>query len=1128
MDRVRERRRSTLLALLLTMTPAGPAAAAAGGDSYPPGSAPRSIHFHRLSNRDGLSQMTVGAIVQDRLGFMWLGTEEGLNRFDGLSFVVFRHDPNEPDSLPKGAIDALIECRSGELWIGTDVGGLARFDPVSERITRLRWSADASSPSAGITGLLEDSAGRVWVASRSGLHGFDPGSAAWASFRHDPTDPRSLSHDSVFDLAPAASGELWVATAAGLDRLDPATGRAEHFGRRPGDSGLGPGVVRRLHLDPAGTLWAGTWGGGLHSFDAATGRFKRFPNGEDPADNEIRSLTGRGGELWLGTQGRGLFRFDPKSERFEGYRRDDDDPYSLSGDSIFSLYEDASGDLWAGTWGYGVNRFDPAAPTFHLDRHHPGDARGLSHSSVRSLLEVQGSLWVGTHGGGLSVRAPGEQDFTRLPKEIAGDTVYALLEDSLGELWIGSNDGIDILGAERRHVRRYRHDPGDPESLGDDVVRCLLEDRSGTIWIGTRGAGLDRFDPATGGFLHYRHDPGDDRTLGSDRVYALLEDSLGDLWVGTSGGLAVRSPDVVPPGDVPPGDVPPGVVPPGVVAPNPGFRRHLNVPGDATSLRGDVVLSLFADRAGTIWIGTQGGGLNRFERPSGTFTAFTEADGLSNDVVYAITEDRLGRLWLGTNRGLSRFDPTAGNWASYDPDDGLGVYEFNTGAVVRTAGGTVAFGGVDGLVSFRPERFRANPNPPPVVVTAFEVFQQPLDSGPSPPYLESIELAARENFFSFELAALNFRRADKNRYAYRLEGLEEQWVDAGTRRFASYTSVPAGDYVFHVKAANADGVWNRRGASVRLAIAPPLWARWWAWLAYAAAALGSLGAFAAAYRRKVEQEREINRRLREVDRLKDDFLAKTSNLLEERTAELRRRGQLVDELESLNRTISHDLRNPLCTIKNFLGRALSAAEGAAPEAVIADLRRIDSAADHMDRLLNELVHYSRIGRRPPVPESVAVGELAQAARRHLAGVLEAAGFEVEIAPDLPRVEGEPALLLVVFESLLDNAARFAAAAESPRIEIGWRPASAETEVEIHVGDNGIGIAADYHELVFGLFERLSQETPGTGIGLALARRIIEAHGGRIWVESEGPGCGSTFRFTLPRDGGPADGARAGP
>ncbi len=372
----------------------------------------------------------------------------------------------------------------------------------------------------------------------------------------------------------------------------------------------------------------------------------------------------------------------------------------------------------------------------------------------------------------------------------------------------------------------------------------------------------------------------------------------------------------------------------------------------------------------------------------------------------------------------------------------------------------------------------------------------------SPPYLESVELAADENSFSFELAALSFRRPDKNRFAYRLEGLEEQWVEAGSRRFASYTSVPPGDYVFRARAANADGVWNEQGASVRIKIAPPLWARWWAYLLYAAAALALLGALAAAHRYKVGQEREINRHLRRIDQIKDDFLAERDQLigeLEARNADLAR----------INYTVSHDLKNPVVTIKNYLGLLQRDAATYDTERLLGEIGRLRRAADQMHLLLEELHQYSRISYEVSQPVELALADVAHEAKASLAGRIAESAAEVKVADDLPTVEGDRSQLREVFKALLDNALKFHGG-KTPRIEIGARR---DTGI-CYIRDHGIGIEPRYHDKVFELFDRLNPDIEGTGLGLALAKRIVESHGGRIWVESRGTGTGSTFCFSL--------------
>lgn len=1111
-----------LLMLFVSIPPAtssGQPTTGAGSDHHP-------LRFFNLGNRDGLSQMTVAGIVQDELGFLWFGTEEALDRWDGIRFESFRHDPNDPGSLPPGSIETLISSRTGHVWLGTHSGYLARLDPRSFRFRDfVRHPGSAPSPDDRILCLVEGADGQIWVGTRSGLVRVDPETGTW----HDgPGEGFSALHgERIRALALAPTGELWIAGERGLEVFDPITETLTPWRLFDGrDATLHQ--VRSLHIDGEGPVWLGTWGAGLFRYEPDSGQLDAFPFGDDPYDNQIRALyRDRRGIVWLGTQGRGLVRFHPaeidsESGAFIQYRRELDDPHSLAGDTVRTFFEDRNGDLWAGTWGFGVSRFDPTAPTFEHVDHDPENLDSLPHSSVRSLLlDRRGTLWVGTHGGGLAERPASQSTFESWkvdPSSSAGitsNTVYALLEDSLegsqGQIWVGTSRGIDVLdGENHRVVRRHRHRPDDPGSLGGEIIRALYQDREGAIWIGTRNAGLDRFDPGQGLFVHHRHDPGDPQSLPGDRIFALLEDPEGQLWVGTSHGLAKRIGDS--------GDSPAR------------FTLYANVPGDPGSLRSNVVLALFVDSRSTLWVGTQGGGLSAFDASRQRFTHFTQAEGLANDVVYAIAEDALGRLWVSTNRGLSRFDPTSDSFANYDPADALPVYEFNTGAVVRHGDGRLSFGGVLGLVTFEPEQFLDNPHPPPVVLTAFDIFQKPAELGTSPPFLERAELAWNRNFFSFEFAALDYRRPDKNRYAYQLVGLDEQWIEAGHRRFASYTAVPPGDYVFRVKASNNDGVWNEEGKSLAITIERPLWTRWWAYLFYCVGFFGALGAFVLVQRRKVRHERRINRRF--------------ERLLEERTRDLREREQLLGELERFTHTVSHDLRNPLFTIKTYLGRALVAVEQGEAGRAEADLSRVDQAADQLDRLLEELIHFSEVGRSVPSPEPVDLGRLLDTVGERFAERFDRADGVLELEPDLPVVQGDPALLQVVFRSLLDNGLSFCGE-WPPRIEVRWRdalppwvgrngdenseptpepPLSNDGDppwVELAVRDQGIGIPNAYHERVFELFERLSPEsssvrTPGTGVGLALVRRIIEAHGGRIWVESEGVGQGSTFRFLLQK------------
>ncbi len=488
---------------------------------------------------------------------------------------------------------------------------------------------------------------------------------------------------------------------------------------------------------------------------------------------------------------------------------------------------------------------------------------------------------------------------------------------------------------------------------------------------------------------------------------------------------------------------------------------------------GPAVAAVHADSSGTVWVGTAGGGLNRFDPASGRFARLTEADGLANDVVYGILQD---------------------------------------------------------------DRFQANSYPPPVVVTSFKIHQHEAELDRAVSHLEEVELGHRQNFFSFEFAALSFTRPDKNRYAYRLEGLDDDWIAAGSRRYASYTSVPPGHYVFQVKGSNNDGLWNEEGKSIRIVVRPPWWRTSWAYGLWVLALTVAIMGYGRHHRRKIarerlnaERERAISASLRDLAALKDEQLADRAEQLAEREKLIGQLQAKNDELMRFNYTVSHDLKNPLVTIKNFVGLIRKDMASGDRERVERDLDRIDASASRMQLMVAELLELSRIGRVVNPPEDVPFDELVHEASEVVAGVLAQRGVELHVASDLPAVRGDRIRLVEVVQNLLDNAVKFMGRQEKPRIEVGFRqdrdpgirPLGGGRTGRLpvfFVRDNGSGIDPAYGDRVFNLFERLDPGIDGTGIGLALVKRIVEIHGGRVWAESEGPGRGSTFCFTLPLAG----------
>ncbi len=1095
---------------------------------------PEKVRFEHLTNRDGLSQMAVFAILQDQLGFLWFGTEDGLNRYDGSGFRIFKHRLDDPDSLASSTIYVLHQDRAGAFWVGTE-DGLHRFDPAGERFERYQLTSGSPTQPA-VRAIHEDGGGDLWIGTEDSLVRLGPpagrlsgrpGGESLIHYRHDPDDPRSLSRGDVLAIHEDRAGNLWVGTTGGLDRLEESPGAEgfAHYRHDPRDPhSLGGDAVRAIHQDRAGQLWIGTRDGGLSRL--AGERFVRHRHDPgDPGslgdDNVAAIFEDRAGTLWIGTAA-GLDRLAPDGQGFIHYRHDPGDSHSLALGAVREIGEDRSGNLWIGITGGGLSYFNPGRGSFDHHRHRPGDARSLGHDIVQSIFEDSArNLWVGTGGGGLDRFDPSSGRFSHYrhdpndPRSLSHDQVWALHQDRSGSLWIGTGGGglnrLDAVvddrlgdGAAGSRFIRYRHDPEDPASLGSDLILSIYEDRSGTLWIGTAD-GLDRFDGlAAGTFSHYRHDPEDPRSLGFDIVRPIIQDRAGALWIGGAGGLDRLDPAT-------------GV-----------FSHHRHDPDVPASLSHDVTLAIHEDRSGSLWIGTWGGGLDRRQPGREGFSHFTEEDGLINNVVYGILEDDLGRLWLSTNGGLARFDPELGTWSSYDVHDGLQDEEFNSGAYHRGADGTMYFGGVAGFNAFVPEHFRDNLQPPPIVLTSFKLFERETDFERAAPYLDTVRLSSRENFFSFEYAALGFMRPDKNRYAYHLEGFDQEWIEAGSRRYASYTNVPPGEYVFRVRGSNSDGVWNREGAALRISVARPWWRTWWASALGALALLAASAGYLRVQKNRLDRERAISDRergvnleLRELAALKDSMLADKAVQIEERERLIEEREGLIEELQATNEeltrfnyTISHDLRTPLVTIKNYVGLVRRDWAAGKRERIGRDLERIGSAADRMHRQLEELLELSRIGRVINPPQVVALKELVFEALDGLAGQIADSRVEIDVASDLPVVRGDRARLLEVVQNLVENAIKYRRDQSSPRIEIG-NGQDASSAV-LHVRDNGIGIESAYHEKVFGLFERLDAATEGTGIGLALVKRIVEVHGGRVWVESAGRDRGSTFFVDLPR------------
>jgi len=855
--------------------------------------APRSLRFERLSIEQGLSQQSVLTILQDRRGFMWFGTQAGLNRFDGYRVTVFRNDPDNPDSIPDNYVLASYEDGQGRLWFGTK-GGLTRYDHATGRFVRYappdapaEGQGAATRPYSGnraVLAIQPAPGGGLWLASGDGLLHLDPASGRMRSYRHDPLDPGTLRDNRVSALALDGRGNLWIGTAAGLDRLAAGADRFTHYDIDPKD--LQRNTVVALSMGPRDTLWVGT-AAGLEAWRLGDGasldapQRRRLGSADGMVGTRINSLYHDvGGTLWVGTELDGLKWLDPASGRFLSYRNDPVDPHTLSDNQVGAVLVDRTGTLWAGTQFGGVSRTDLASGGFARY----GSNEGLGRAKVRAVAEdPDGGLWIGTTGDGLMrMRRPGGA-IERVGRGAQPGEVVTALAHARGRLWIGTPTGLvwrdaggrfgqTLLGASaganhvqalhvgrggtlwivtrgglaalapgQEQVRTWRHDPDQPGSLGENYGFAALEDRHGIVWIGTE-TGLERYDPASGRFSHYRRDPGNPNGLRHSRVYNLMESARGDLWVGTAGGL---------------------------------HRMQ-------TGKDGKVGFRFYSFSAGNAAL------------PIG-----------------AALEDNHGAIWASTTNGITRLDPATGQVKNYTSKDGLVDGAYFVGAGLRARDGHFYFGGVNGLTTFVPDAVRDNPYAPAVVITDFLVLNR---SRATPSFHEQDELTLshRDTVFALEFAALHYADPEGNRYAYKLEGFDRDWVETDARRrYASYTNLDPDTYVFRVRASNKDGVWSEQPATLRITITPPFWKTWWF---RTLAVLATLALFTAGYRLRIRAlvsqkavlEREVGARTIELRRQKESA--------ERRKQEVERQKEVVEQahrnialLSSIGRALTANL-----------------------------------------------------------------------------------------------------------------------------------------------------------------------------------------------------------------------------
>ncbi|MCX6169797.1 MAG: triple tyrosine motif-containing protein [Ignavibacteriales bacterium] len=803
--------------------------------------------FNQIKVEDGLSQSTVFCMLQDRKGFLWFGTANGLNRYDGYNFTVFTNDPNDTTTISDNGILSLLEDKDGFIWVGTVGGVLNKYDRKNGTFTRYNFTEylktendldekyyDFPLPfsrnnNKSITVIEQDDKSMLWIGTwGKGLIKFDPVKNTFEHFHSDKNQHDGLQSNRIKAIVPVSDGTVWVGTlGGGLYKLITRSNqiRFQKYEHNKNFWSLSDNKVISLFKDVDGNLWIGTYGGGLNkltmqfqSAEASQARFERFMN--DPQKNSLSNnivtsiIQNTDRSLWLGTIGGGLDHFDLNNKKFTVYKNDPKIPTSLQKNEILSLLVDKSGTLWIGTnLGKGLSRLEPSIIKFGQINRDINGVNGLNDDVVWAISEDQNSVvWIGTYKGGLNKydRKNGKFTFYKSDRNnkstLSDNHIRSIVDDGNRYLWIGTySGGLNKFNKSTGRSTRYTFGSNDSSNRGSNQVQAILIDREKNLWVGTFGGGLNKVvaeDLKTDNirFENFVHNVTDPFSLNDDRVYCITEDRDGILWIGTfGGGLNKFDPKTK------------------------KFISYKNIPGDESSLADNRVMTIYEDNFSNLWIGSYGGGLQKFDKRTEKFKRFNKKNRLISSVVYGILEDNSNNLWMSTDDGLFKFSIATEIFTQYDLHDGLQSSEFSGGAYFKSKQGEMFFGGINGFNYFYPDSVKDNLFTPPIVISNIKIFSNPVRGE-----IDSLELSYSQNFFSFEFAALDFTNPVDNQYAYTLEGLDSDWhyVDS-RRRIVNYSNLSPGEYIFRVRGSNNDGAWNNDGAKIFIKIFPPIWMRWW-------------------------------------------------------------------------------------------------------------------------------------------------------------------------------------------------------------------------------------------------------------------------------------------------------------
>lgn len=1031
--------------------------------------------FKKYMVDQGLSENTVQVIMQDNHGFMWFGTKDGLNRFDGHQYRIFKNNPQDDNSIGNNFIRALYQDNNGIIWVGTD-SKLFLMDPITETFKPFKKATTKGvSIHSAVTAVCPDYENQIWIGTMTqGVFVYNITDDSLTQYSQSGAD-KSLKSDLVWRIFRDFSGTIWIGTRGGLSRYNKETGAFLTYEAKGETGELIDSEILSIFEDSDGEIWLGTWSGGLSKLNKTTNSFKTwFGPSNDTYITHIRVIFEyEKNQLLIGSDD-GLYLFNKLTQT---YRRIDDTRVanSLSDQNVYSIFKDREGGIWVGTYFGGVNYFSPIGN--FMEHYYPNHSpNSMSGKAVSQFCEDEkGNLWVATEDGGLNYFNTKTRQFkVFLPQEgiqsLSYHNIHSLLLDN-DNLWIGTfSRGIDVLNLKTQTFRNYQHNVNDENSIDDNCVFSIYKNSNGEIFVGTP-YGLNRYNRKNDNFTRIP----EIQTF----VYDMQEDHLGDLWLASYGDGIFR-----------------------YNSQENNWRNYRHDPTNPNSISFNKVSDVYLDDSQRLWFATEGRGIFKYNYESDDFYSISEAQGLPNNVAYGILDDKYGNIWVSTNKGISKINLSTLEIKTYTKEDGLQSDQFNYRSSFKASDGTFYFGGINGFNVFNPDNLKDNSYLPPVLITNIEFF----DEDYSLKHVESLylkfvrnkQIILKHNQASFRISfvALSFLAQEKNQFSYILETQNSKWIPAGNQRSVSYINLPPGKYTFRVKGSNNDGVWNYTGDYVEIVILPPLWKSIYAYMLYAFFGLLILFYFVRLYSQIAKKKQKL--KLEAFQKVKEK--------------------EMYDSKINFFTNIAHEIRTPVSLIKAPLECILNSEERGAE--TLENLQVIERNTDRLLDLVNQLLDFRKI------EDNIYRMDFSQTDVSQLLKDIfyrfnpAAERRNISLQSNMPKekinVLIDKEAVIKIISNLLTNALKYA----SSRIIVTLRESVASGFFEIAVADDGPGIENKFRDKVFEPFYQIEGDSDvgkkaGTGIGLALAKQLAERHNGFIHIDEPDSLPGALFVVRIP-------------